>query len=357
VRHLQLSVAGGRKTQSIVEACEDAPPGRRLLLLTYTLTNQDALRSRVSALGPLSATVEVRGWLSFLMGHWVQPYLPLYLEGRRLGGLNFKGEPHQKASGHVRFLDAESRAYRRHLARLAVEVCEASSGAVIARLARIYDEIHIDEVQDLNGYDLEILKVLLDAPLDVSMVGDVRQALLSTNAREQKNSKYKGIKIKEWFEEQEHAGRVAVTHSTRTWRCNQQLADFADTIFDETFGFPPTESQNTTETEHDGVFVVATEDAAKYVETFKALCLRHGAGTARGVDLPFVNIGVSKGMDVERVLVWPTGGATEFLRDGKMLEGLAACSLYVAVTRARASIAFVVERPEDFRFPVWRPAK
>ena len=85
MRQLQLSVAGGRKTQSIVDACAAAPRGRRLLLLTYTLTNQEALRSRLDALGPLSAAVEVQGWLSFLMIHWIQPYLPLRFEKQRLG--------------------------------------------------------------------------------------------------------------------------------------------------------------------------------------------------------------------------------------------------------------------------------
>jgi hypothetical protein len=346
-------VAGGRKTQSIVDACAAAPRGRRLLLLTYTLTNQEALRSRLDALGPLSAAVEVQGWLSFLMIHWIQPYLPLRFEKQRLGGLNFHGDPGQFAKDQKRFLDAQSRAYRRHLARLAVDVCEASAAAVIARLARIYDEIHIDEVQDLNGYDLEVLNVLLDSPIALSLVGDVRQALLSTNPQEKKNSQYKGIKIKKWFEEQERTGRLAVTQSTRTWRCNQAIADFADSIFDKSFGFPPTDSQNTSETGHDGVFVVARDDAAEYVKEFGALCLRPGANTARGVDLPFTNIGVSKGMDVERVLIWPTGGATDFLRAGKMLGGIACCSLYVAVTRARASVAFAVDKPEDFPFPVW----
>ena len=322
MRQLQLSVAGGRKTQSIVDACAAAPPGRRLLLLTYTLTNQEALRSRVAALGPLSAVVDVRGWFSFLMGHWIQPYLPLRFPEQRLAGLNFKGDPGRHAKLRARFLDADARAYRLYLAQLAVDVHEASSRAVVDRLARIYDEIHIDEVQDLNGYDLEVLKLLLASPIDLNLVGDVRQALLFTNPHERKNSQYKGIKIKKWFEEQERAGQLAVTRSARTWRCNQALADFADSIFDESFGFPPTESQNKSETEHDGIFVVAQKDAAEYVKTFEALCLRAGANTARGVDLPFTNIGVSKGMDVERVLIWPTGRATDFLRDKKMLDGL-----------------------------------
>jgi DNA helicase-2/ATP-dependent DNA helicase PcrA len=353
VTELRLSVAGGRKTQSIVDACLAAPPDRRVLVLTYTQTNQAALRSRIASSGPVGAAVEVRGWFSFLMTHWIRPYLPLRFDRRRLAGLNFKGDPGRFSKGQARFLDGEARAYRLHLAQLAVEVCSASSGAVIDRLARIYDEIRIDEVQDLNGYDLEVLELLLASPISLSLVGDVRQALLFTNPHERKNSQYKGIKIKTWFEELESSGRVAVTHSTRTWRCNQALADFADSIFDDTFGFRPTESQNASETGHDGIFVVAQNDAAEYVEKFKALCLRHGASTGKGVDLPFTNIGISKGMDVERVLIWPTGGVKDFLRSGKMLEGIACCSLYVAVTRARASVAFAVDKPADFPFPVW----
>jgi len=118
------------------------------------------------------------GWFRFLMTHWVRPYLPLRFAEQRLRGLNFEGDPGMYAKGQGRFLDGEARAYRLHLAQLALEVSAASSGAVIDRLTRIYDEIHIDEVQDLNGYDLEILKALLGSPIDLSLVGDVRQALL-----------------------------------------------------------------------------------------------------------------------------------------------------------------------------------
>ena len=36
------------------------------------------------------------------------------------------------------------------------------------------------------------------------------------------------------------------------------------------------------------------------------------------------------------------------------LEETPACSLYVAVTRARASVAFVHDKPEMLRWPVWK---
>ncbi len=68
-----------------------------------------------------------------------------------------------------------------------------------------------------------------------------------------------------------------------------------------------------------------------------------------------MNIGVAKGMDVERVLIWPTERMERFLDRGDELSGKACCDLYVAVTRARASVAFAVKKPDDVGLPVWRP--
>jgi hypothetical protein len=196
--------------------------------------------------------------------------------------------------------------------------------------------------------------MLLDAPIDLRMVGDVRQALLATNPREKKNEQYKGIAIKAWFEKQAKAERMTISHTSDTWRCNQVIADFADSIFDSSLGFPATHSQNISQTGHDGVFVIAEKDVFDYVQAFTPLCLRHSASSARNVALPFVNIGVAKGRDVERVMVWPTAKMTAFLRHGTMLEGIGGCELYVAVTRGRASVAFVVKDSQHFALPEWQ---
>ena len=271
---LLLAVAGGRKTQSIVDRCGAAPRGRRILVLTYTLANQQELTKRLQKLRPLEAQTDVEGWFSFLLGHWVRPYLPLQFAGRRLHGLNFHGDPGIYAVGAPRFLDNEGRAYRRHLAHLANDVNTASSGSVLDRLSRIYDEICIDEVQDLNGYDLEVLSALLQSRVELRLVGDVRQALLLTNTRDPKNKQYKGVKIKAWFEYQARKGLLEIEHEFTTWRCNPLIARFADTIFPTSWGFPRTVSRNTTTTGHDGVFAVATKYAAEYAKQFRPLCLR-----------------------------------------------------------------------------------
>jgi superfamily I DNA/RNA helicase len=40
------------------------------------------------------------------------------------------------------------------------ECNEKSGGAVIHRLENIYNYIYIDEVQDLSGYDLDLIELL-----------------------------------------------------------------------------------------------------------------------------------------------------------------------------------------------------
>ena len=352
MNRLTLAVAGGRKTQGVVDRCVAATC--RALVLTFTVANQKELQGRLSARG-LGVSVDVQGWFSFLLGHWVRPYLPMVFPGRRLKGLNFDGDPGQYAKGEQRFLDDEDRAYRRHLAHLAVLTNEASGSAVLDRLCRLYDEIYIDEVQDLNGYDLEVLELLLNSRVRMHLVGDVRQALMATNEKDPKNKQYKGIKIKEWFDLQEARGLLTIDQAATTWRSNQVIADFADSIFDAGWGFERTTSMNKEVTGHDGLLAVRTQDAASYFAAFRPLCLRHSVTSARDLDLPFTTFGKSKGLDRGRVLVAPTKAMVDFLSRGKKLEPNAACSLYVAVTRARFSVAFVSDRAGDLGLPLWSP--
>jgi DNA helicase II / ATP-dependent DNA helicase PcrA len=355
MNRLTLAVAGGRKTQSIVDNCRTAPKGHRILVLTYTQNNQRELVDRLACYRPLEAGVEVQGWFSFLLGHWVRPYLPVRFPGRRLRGLNFDGDPGRFAVGESRFLDNGGRAYKLHLAQLALETHQASSGSVLDRLGRIYHEIHIDEVQDLNGYDLEVLSELMASPIDLNMVGDVRQALIQTNIRDPKNKQYKGIGIKAWFEDQQSRGHLAIFHEAITWRSNQLIADFADTIFNDSWGFARTVSRNAGVTGHDGMFAISPEHVSEYVTRYSPLCVRYNANCCKSLDLPFMNIGIAKGLSVPRVLIGPTTGMINFLRRGKPMGETPSCSLYVAVTRARFSVAFVADNPALLGLTVWTP--
>jgi hypothetical protein len=92
-----LAVAGALKTQSIVKACAEGPTAKRRLVLTYTLTGQRDLERRLSEVCDPAAVPDVCGWYTFLLRHWVRPFLPLKYPDRRLAGLNFDGEPAKTA--------------------------------------------------------------------------------------------------------------------------------------------------------------------------------------------------------------------------------------------------------------------
>lgn len=350
-----LAVAGGRKTQSIVEDCRSCPDNRRILAVGYTTASQHELQTRIRAAGVHSRRVEVMGWFAFLLQHLVRPYLPLLYDDRRLTGLNFDGDPGRYATGVERFLDADDRAYKLHLAKLAHDVATASNGAAVDRLEHIYDEIYIDEVQDLGGWDLEVIRLLLSTRLNLTMVGDMRQALLSTNIRDPKNKQYRKEKIFNWFQLMERRGVLKIEQAPITYRSSQVIATLSDSIFDPGLGYAPTVSASTETHEHAGIFTVRESDAVEYARRHGALCLRHSKAVAKDLDLPFLTFGVAKGRTVDHVLIYPTARTLQFLAGGARLEGQAACALYVGVTRAKHSVAFITDQ-ELPNTAAWRSA-
>ena len=357
MNRVTLAVAGSRKTQSIVDACATGPADRRLAI-TYTTTGQAELERRLRASCRPGAAPEVLGWYAFLLRHCIRPYLPRKYPEQRLRGLNFDGEPVRGrfATGVSRFIDADGRAYKLHLSKFAHDVVLASKGAAIDRLANIYDEIYVDEVQDLTGWDLGILEVLMNASgLDVHMVGDVRQSVFDTNSRDPKFKQYRGVKMLDWFAAQGASGRLVVEQNVETWRSNQEIASFSDSVFSSEFSFQATVSRQTVATEHDGVYAVSEHDVEKYLDAYRPQPLRPSVKTAKGTDLPFRNFGAVKGLTFERTLIYPTVPITQFLTAGTPLANQTACGLYVAVTRAVHSVAFVVPDPSATSLRPWRP--
>jgi DNA helicase-2/ATP-dependent DNA helicase PcrA len=199
VNRVTLAVAGSRKTQGIVEHCAALAPARRALVVTYTQTNQLELRERLRNYAGDRLDIEVMGWFTFLLRHFAKPFFPLKFTGKRVRGFNYEGEPPRLAKGVTRFMDKHGALYARELGRLSWELLSDSNGALLRRLECIYDEILIDEVQDLSAYDWEIVDVLLHSTIDIYMVGDIRQSVLATNPRSSKNRKYAYADSLKWF--------------------------------------------------------------------------------------------------------------------------------------------------------------
>ena len=353
---LTLAVAGSRKTQGIVEDCANSEIDTRVLVLTYTIANQRELKNRLAQHAGKHKNIEVMGWFTFLIKHFVKPFLPCKYPDVRVLGFDFNAEPSRYKNTHDirRYFNNAYWVKKVHLPQLAYLLHSACSGETIERLAKIYDVIYIDEVQDLGGYDLEILRILIDSAIRLEMVGDIRQAILLTNERELKNKQYKYMKVWDWYRKLERDGLIEIIQKCQSYRCRQEICDFADALFTAEWGFEKTESLNNSTTEHDGLYTVAEVHLGDYVERYSPMLLRSSKSSGKHLDYPFINFGVCKGMSRKNVLIFPTGAIKNYLVRGIGLDDQQAASLYTAVTRAEQSVAFVLEEePVSDLFVRW----
>ena len=141
----------------------------------------------------------------------------------------------------------------------------------------------------------------------------------------------------DWFSER--SGVCTMDSRALSYRCNQAICDFADAIFPE---MPPTKSINVTATAHDGIFRISPAEIPAYVAQYQPLTvLRHDKNTDTA-GLPAMNFGVAKGRTFDRVMIFPTRPMIQYLHDLDPTALKEREKLYVAVTRARYSVAFVV---------------
>lgn len=318
-----------------------ARPDRRIAILTYTLENLEELRRSFELhAGAVPPHVTLYSWYSFLLRECVRPYQAALCGQPRIDSIFFvEGRTDNRAprAQVVRHYLAGNRMYSDRAADFAIRCDELTRGRVVERLAAIYDELYIDEIQDLAGYDLDLVERLLTSSIDVTLVGDTRQATYATN-HSARNQQYRGAALTDLFQAWEARGLCQIQHRVISHRCAQPLCDMADSLYPL---MPRTESGNSEVTGHDGIYIVAPELVSKYVEQFAPTVLRYNRRQACD-GLPGVNFGQCKGRTYPRVLIYPNGPLVQFLRtaDGATISSPA--KYYVALTRARYSVAFVL---------------
>lgn len=332
-----LAVAGARKTQQIIDAAL-SDESQRVLITTFTNENLRQIARRIEErVGVIPANIDLLGWYTFLIRDGIRPYQHSVLhEVGLVRGLNFLGKRHMYArkSEHRYFIDGNADAFRDGVADFVCIANAKSDGAVIARLEGLYDHIYIDEVQDLVAYDLEVLDLLFQSDVSVTIVGDPRQHTLSTSTAA-KNKKYRGAGFVDWLDKR--ADTCIREDRVDSVRCNQAICDFASRLFPD---LPALRAVGANTTGHDGIFYVPPMDVQQYYEEHRPTVLRHSKTTDTH-GLPAMNIGVSKGSTFDRVLIFPTKPMRAYLDSGDASKLKAPERLYVAVTRARHSVAFV----------------
>ena len=366
---LLIAAAGAGKTTYLVE--EAFRHGGNVLITTFTQENEQEIRNKfVSKYGFIPSNVTIQTWFSFLLQHGVKPYqgacqcdlFEKHINGiilvNKQSGVKYHLKNAQKTPVLYKedvefekcYFNKEMRLFTDKLARFVVRADKNSHGKVIDRLSRIYPTIFIDEVQDLAGYDLELLKMLYHSNSTVVCVGDPRQVTYYTHW-ERMNKPYRNGMIKKYVEEKcNKRDHIMVDETTLalSHRNNQSICDFSSTIYPTLPKVNPCMCArcHPVGVEHQGVFLVKSCDAEAYLAKYHPLQLRHNVRIATNINYPSQNFGQSKGRTYARVIIYPTEDMRSWLknRNAKLADETRA-KLYVAVTRARYSTAFVV--PDD----------
>jgi len=379
-RKLIIASAGAGKTYRIVEeSIQRIASGSKVLLVTYTENNQAEIIKKFKQLGGEDRDkFHVKGLFTFLLEDIIRPYQRCIFQDR-IESINFDGQsdPHKYPNGKRKLGSGEiidglnnpthyltsnkKKAYTTYIAKLATRVIEESNSKPIARLEGIYSHIYFDEVQDLVGWDYEVLKGLaMSKKLGITCVGDFRQTIYDTavTTKQPKTSQQKlgSFKKMEFVPELMNVNRRSI----------QSICDIADSIHANE-GYEKMQSlvEEVPEKyrEHTGVFIVKKTDSIRYVLKHKPTLLRLNVGSGKEFEqtsIAKINFGKSKGMGFARVLVLPTQPYIDYLKGNKNIfdknkTDESKNKLYVAMTRAKYSLSFIIpdELADKCNLPVW----
>lgn len=361
---LIISSAGSGKTTYLVQEAlklED----NKILITTYTEANEKEIRKKiVDEVGFIPENITIQTWFSFLIQHGIKPYQGLMnpdLFGKDIKGMllvskasgikfyNRQGHPipyKEDDNFNKHYFSKEYRIYSDKISKFIVKLNSKDGGKTFSRMARIYHHIMIDEVQDLAGNDLEIIKLLMKNCDNVTMVGDPRQVTYLTHI-EPKHRGYRKGKIADFLKDKCKSlikDGIDETTLKDSHRCPPKICDYSSKLFSEFLPMTSCGCCNIVSNQHQGVFLVKPEHIDHYLELYNPIQLRWNKTISVNDKYKSMNLGESKGTTFERVLIYPTQGMTNWINNNKFsLSDSARAKFYVGLTRARFSSAIVFD--------------
>lgn len=379
---LIISAAGSGKTTYLVDMALDLPKEEQVLITTYTEANEAEIRSKILKKKKcIPSNITIQTWFSFLIQHGVRPFqgsMNNELWNKDITGMLLvseqSGSRYMTKRGPVYWSEVSNfdkhyftstwKIYSDKISKFIVKCDNLTNGNVVSRVSRIYSHIYIDEVQDLAGYDLELIKLLFKSKSHILLVGDPRQVTYLTH-HSTKNNKYKDGKIKDYILEncKSLLDEDSIDEETlkKSHRNNKKICDYASKLFEDIYekSEPCTcETCRAEEVEHVGVFLLKRTNVNEYLKKYKPVQLRWDRKILVNQDYPVYNFGESKGQTHNRVIIYPTSNMINWIKDNSFdftkqvkgktekIEG-AKEKFYVAITRARHSVAIVYDYNDD----------
>ncbi|WP_105439460.1 UvrD-helicase domain-containing protein [Neorhizobium sp. T25_13] len=357
---LVIAAAGSGKTTYLVRQAL-AVEKKRVLITTYTESNEEEIRRKFFEIhGSVPGNVHIQTWFSLLIEHGIKPFQGKLFDWEVAGMLlvsqrsGFRGRDRQDRPvywGEEDFrrcyFDRRNRVYSDKLARLVMRCNEAADGAVIERLSRIYPFIFVDEVQDLAGYDLNILTALFKSPSNVVMVGDPRQVTYVTHL-EARLKKYRDGGIADFIRAElprKVTCDIDVTSLMASHRNSTAICELSSKLYPKLTAATACKCADCRQPVPDdaGLYIVRRNDLPRYLKTGRPVQLRWSSAVkVASAALPSLTFGRSKGLGFDRVIIYPTKEMMDWLKGAQSaLKAETRAKLYVALTRARHTVAVV----------------
>lgn len=357
---LVIAAAGSGKTTHIIHEALKIT-SEKILITTYTQANQDAIKEKIYKINKcIPPNITVQTWFSFLLKEGVRPFqgcmhkddIPNLILVNAQSGLKFQGKYgpvyySEKTELKRHYFNKSGKIYSDKLAKFVYRCNEKTKGEVINRLTNIYPHIFIDEIQDLAGYDLELLKLLFESCCNTLLVGDPRQGTYSTNSAS-KNKQFRKSKIVSFFDDDSIDIEKDEESLLVNYRCHNTICNLSNTLFPD---FPETKSGNKKQEEHQGVYIIKKKDVENYLKKYNPVQLRDSSKTKINNKYKCINFGKSKGLTFERVLIYPTEPIKKWIKDRtSILSPTGRSKFYVALTRAIKSVCIVMDYKDSTEY-------
>lgn len=222
-KRIILSVAGSGKTKYIIDKLNVE---ERSLVLTYTNNNFSNIKDRIiNKFGCLPSNITVLTYFQFLISFCYKPYLN---DIRPYVGITWD-TPDKKTLTYSRdnsafYYTSSNYLYSNRIAKL-FEALQIDK-KIIHRIEKFYDNLFIDEIQDLGGHDFNLILSLCAANINIYFVGDFYQHTYDTSNDGNTNANlYKSYE--KYGKKFSGAGLlVDTTTLSKSYRCTENVCAF-----------------------------------------------------------------------------------------------------------------------------------
>lgn len=345
------AAAGAGKTQLLVNRALEESGSRtnNVAITTFTDENTEIIRRRViKQRGYVPSNVEILPWYTFLLRHGARPFQ--YSAG--FGEFDIKGIDlvNGQSTSFVAkntwnwFFNPSVKVYSDKLSALALLCDRNANGAMTTRLRSLFSTVYIDEIQDMAGYDFDFIETLMKSGVRLVMAGDQRQQTYKTNLS-RKNKTYNNGGMTGYITNKhlQSICKVDTRTLSGSYRCCQEILDLANCMYPHM-----TQTYSIAELDNDrlrGVFLITEDKMQSYIEEVRPHLLRYKENSKGLFIQRAMNIGIAKGSTYEDVCIYPTAAFKSWILNHDSELAPATRSLfYVALTRARYSVAIVVDQ-------------